>query len=157
MSMHMIAAMTNDKVIGANGKIPWSIPEEIKLFKELTTGNTVIMGKNTWLSLPERFRPLPNRINIIVSATMGQQQGAIICRTVNEAIEKAGNDHEIYCIGGAQAYAAMLPLTDTLHISWIKKHYAGDTYFPEIDFNGWEITESKEFEEFVYKKYSRIR
>ena len=156
MPLSIIVAMTDDRVIGANGRVPWSIPGEMKLFKELTVGNTVIMGRSTWDSLPERFRPLPNRINIVVSTTMGHQEGITVCRTIEEAIEKTHNySKEVFSIGGAQIYAATLPLADTLHISWIRKKYEGDTYFPKIDLDRWTITETKEADEFTYKKYLR--
>lgn len=156
MSISIIVAMTENRVIGNNGSIPWRIPEETKLFKELTTGNIVIMGRNTWNSLPEKYRPLPNRTNIIVSSTMQEQKGAIVCRTVQEAVQKTHEyPREVFCIGGAQIYSAMLPLASTLHISQIKKQYAGDTYFPEITFDDWNLAETKELNDFTYKKYIR--
>ena len=156
MSINIIAAMTEDGVIGSNRNIPWKIPEETRLFKELTTGNIVIMGRNTWESLPSKFRPLPNRTNIIISTTMREQEDAIVCRTVQEAVQKTHEyPGEVFCIGGAQIYAAMLPLANALHISWIKKRYEGDTYFPEIKTDEWNLTETKEFEEFTYKQYIR--
>lgn len=156
MPINIIAAMTEDRVIGCNGRIPWKIPEETKLFKELTTGNTVIMGRNTWDSLPEKFKPLPNRTNIIVSTAMGEQDGAIVCKTIQEAVQIACNHAgEIYCIGGAKVYSAILPLSETLHISWIKRQYKGEVYFPKINLDEWSLEETKEFNEFTYKKYSR--
>jgi len=156
MSINIIVAMTEDRVIGSNGGIPWKISEETLLFKERTTGNIVIMGRNTWESLPSKFRPLPNRTNIIVSTTMQEQKDAIICRTVQEAVQKTHEyPGEVFCIGGAQIYAAMLPLTNTLHISWIKKHYEGDAYFPEINSDEWNLIETKEFKDFTYKQYAR--
>ncbi len=156
MPINIIAAMTEDRVIGSKGSIPWKIPEETRLFRELTTGNIVIMGRNTWESLPSKFRPLPNRTNIIVSATMHGQKDAIVCRTVQEAVQKT-HDYpgEVFCIGGAQIYAAMLPLANALHISQIKKRYEGDTYFPEIKSDEWKLTETKEFIDFTYKQYAR--
>ena len=121
MPVNLIVAMTEDRVIGSKGSIPWKIPEEIKLFKELTTGNIVIMGRNTWDSLPEKYRPLPNRTNIIVSTTMQEQKGAIVCKTVQEAMQKTHEySREVFCIGGAQIYAAMLPMTLSSVIATIK-------------------------------------
>ena len=156
MSVNVIVAMTEERVIGNKGSIPWKIPEETKLFKELTTGNIVIMGRNTWNSLPERYKPLPNRTNIIISTTMQEQKGAIVCKTVQEAMQKTHEySGEVFCIGGAQIYTAMLPLTETLRISQIKKRYEGDTYFPEINFDAWDLKETKEFMDFTYKRYVR--
>jgi len=153
---HLIVAMTQNRVIGNAGTIPWKIKEDMKLFKEKTTGNTVLMGKNTWNSLPTEFRPLPNRNNIIVSTSLEEQNGAIVCKTIEEGITEAKKlGKEIYCIGGGQIYSAMLPFANVLDISWVKKEYSGDTKFPEINLNEWKETEKKEFTEFVYKKYER--
>lgn len=157
MGITIIVAMTKDGVIGKGGQIPWHIPEDMKLFKSLTEGNTVIMGKTTWLSLPEKFRPLPKRYNIIVSTTLPKQNGATVCRNMEEAIEEANtNGKEIYCIGGAQVYFSMLPLADSMCISWVRKSYEGDIHFPEFNLEEWKVEEAKEFPDFVFKRYSRI-
>ena len=156
MRTHIIVAMTKDRVIGKNGTLPWHIHDDAKLFKDLTSDNTVIMGRNTWLSLPDKYKPLPNRVNIIVSSTLPGQKGAIVCKTIEEAFEVArGYGNDVFCIGGAQLYAAMLPLADALHISWIKGSYDGDTYFPKIDFSLWEEQEAKDFDGFTYRRYAR--
>ncbi|MDE1865736.1 MAG: dihydrofolate reductase [Candidatus Micrarchaeota archaeon] len=154
----IIVAMTNDRVIGANGQIPWKIKDDMKLFKSLTEGNTVIMGKATWLSLPAKFRPLPNRSNIVVSTTLPPQEGAHVVKSIEGAIEAAKkNNNEIYCIGGSKLYGAALPHADKLCISWVKEPYKGDTYFPAINFNDWRIVETKEFAEFTFKRYLRTQ
>ncbi len=156
MKIHIIVAMTKDRVIGKRGALPWHIHEDAKLFRELTTSNTVIMGKNTWLSLPDKYRPLPQRANIIVSGTLPEQKGAVVCKSVEEALEIArGYDKDLFCIGGAQLYATLLPFADELHISWVKGSYDGDTYFPEVDMSQWDEKETKDFEGFVYKSYAR--
>jgi dihydrofolate reductase len=154
MGISVIVAMTKDRVIGSEGDLPWHITEDMKLFKSLTEQNTVIMGKTTWLSIPEQFRPLPGRANIIVSTTLEDQAGAKVCKSVDEAVRVVRkNNNEIFCMGGAKLYAAMLPLADTLCISWVKDDYDGDTYFPEIDFSRWKEVETKEFSEFTFRRY----
>ncbi len=156
MSVSIIAALTKTRIIGKNGQLPWNIPEDLKHFKQLTTGCPVIMGKNTWESLPEKFRPLPGRQNIVVSSTMNEARGAIVAKTLQDAIkegEKSGK--EVFVIGGAQMYKSAMLLADTLHLSWVKKEYEGDTYFPEINENEWNVAEEKEYNEFTYKKYTR--
>jgi dihydrofolate reductase len=157
MIIALIVAMTKNQVIGDRGGIPWKILEDMKLFKEKTTNYPVIMGKNTWNSIPEKFRPLPNRENIILSTTLGEQTGASIAKNLSEALElaKKTNKEKVFCIGGAQIYSEMLPLANELNISWIKKEYLGDTYFPKINFSEWEEIEEKEYTEFTYKKYLR--
>ncbi len=154
MPISIIVAMTRDRVIGSNGKIPWSIKEDMSLFKKLTMGNTVIMGRTTWQSLPERFRPLPGRTNIIVSNTLPEQEGATVCKDADEALKAAESGQgTVFCIGGARLYAEMLPIADVLHISWVNKSYEGDAYFPEVDFFRWRESEAKEFREFTYRRY----
>lgn len=157
MDITIIVAMTKDRVIGEGGMIPWHSAEDMKLFKALTTGNTVIMGKTTWLSLPDKYRPLPERANIIVSTTLDEQDGAKVCRNVEEAVTEARkNNNTIYCMGGGRLYSSMFPLVDSMCISWINGAYDGDTYFPQINFNEWKEEETKEFPDFVFKRYSRI-
>ena len=157
MPINIIVAMTRDGVIGDKGTIPWHIREESEHFKELTTGNAVIMGKNTWLSIPEEFRPLPSRMNIIVSSSLDRHNGAIVCKNIEEAVERAENygKGETFCIGGAKLYEAMLPFTEILHISWIKGDYIGNVRFPYVDFSKWEMKGMKEHNEFKYERYIR--
>ena len=158
MELSIMVAMTRDHVMGKGSSLPWRIPEDTRLFMESTKGTVVIMGKNTWLSLPPKSRPLPDRINIIVSSTLQQQSGALVCATTEEALKLAATyNKKVYCIGGAQLYAAMLPLTKFLQVSWVKKPYSGDIFFPKIDFSQWKEIETKEFEQFTYKKYERVR
>jgi dihydrofolate reductase len=156
MKLNLIVAMTKERIIGKDGVLPWHLKDDMKVFKEKTTNKTVIMGKNTWFSLPEKFRPLPNRNNIILSTTMKETNDAIICKSIEDALEKARDlGTDVFCIGGARLYESMLPQIDVLHISWVKKNYEGDTYFPNIDFSKWNEVESKEFGDFIYKKYIR--
>lgn len=156
MSINIIVAMTKNRVIGKDNHLLWNIKEDMKLFKQKTFEQTVIMGKNTWFSIPEKFRPLPHRNNIVVSRSLNTLKGATVCSSVEEAVKK-GNEFnkEIFCIGGSMLYESILPLTNILHISWVKENYEGNKYFPEIDFSQWEKIEEKEFEEFIYKKYKR--
>ena len=118
---------------------------------------TVIMGRKTWNSLPSRFRPLPNRNNIIISKTLGEQEGAIVCKTIPEALVISERYNcDAYCIGGATLYEEMLPITKILHLSLIKGIYSGDVYFPEINYDEWKLDQSAEFEEFTYKRYIKL-
>jgi len=156
MQLHIIVAMTNARVIGKNGTLPWHLAEDMKLFKELTTNNTVIMGKNTWNSIPQKFKPLPNRTNIIVSATLPPQNGAIVCKSVSDAINEAKKlNKDAYFIGGAGIYKEALAIANVIHISWVKENYSGDTLFPEINFSEWKEIQSVEKTGFSYKKYER--
>ncbi len=156
--IHLIVAMTNCKVIGNNGQLIWKINDDMKLFKEITINQTVIMGKNTWESIPTKFRPLPNRNNIVISRSICETNGAEVANSIEKSLEIAKKyNTEIFCIGGAQIYKEFLKknLIEVLHISWVKQNYDGNIFFPEIDFNNWKEIEKKEFEEFTYKKYIR--
>lgn len=152
----MIVAMSINGVIGKNNKVPWRIKDDMLLFKGLTTNRTVMMGKNTWLSLPDTFRPLPNRNNIIISRTLPEQEGAFVCRSIQEGIEFSKRfDVDVFCIGGAKLYEEMLPMTQVLHLSLVKSIYHGDAYFPKINYNDWELKNKEDFEEFTYNRYER--
>ncbi len=148
--------MTSERVIGNGNEIPWHIRDDLKLFKRITTGNIVIMGKNTWESIPVTARPLRGRTNIIVSTTLPMQHGAMVCRSVPDALNEAEKQNgEIFCVGGAQLYAEMIGVAEIMHISWIKAAYVGDKIFPEIDFSEWRIEASADYPEFRYIKYAR--
>ncbi len=152
----MIVAMSINGVIGKNNKVPWRIKDDMLLFKGLTTNRTVIMGKNTWLSLPDTFRPLPNRNNIIVSKTLPEQEGAFVCKSIEEAVDFSKRFMvDVFCVGGAKIYEQMLPITQVLHISLVKSIYEGDTYFPKVNYDEWELKNKTDFEEFTYNRYER--
>ena len=142
----LIAAVAENRVIGSQGKIPWHIPEDLKRFKTLTTGHTVLMGRKTYESLPPKFRPLPQRRNVIISHQLGYQQpGAEVYHSLEEALQAVGQEKEgkeiygkeIYVIGGQQIYELALPLADGLEITEVHQQVKGDAYFPEIDKKIW--------------------
>lgn len=152
----IIVAMTKNRVIGDKGQLPWNIPEDRKLFKSIVLNHPVIMGRKTYFSIPDKFRPIPNRINIVVTSKEFSEERVFFVHSIQEAIKKADSyKKEIFIIGGSGMYEHFLPIVDYLHISHIKKDYSGDTYFPEINYDEWEIVEEKDFEEFVYRKYKR--
>lgn len=126
----LIVAMTPDRVIGREGRIPWNIPGEQKRFKELTMGHTIVMGRRTY---EEIGRPLPGRRTIVVSTTKNFDQPG--CRTAGSLTEalalSAGED--VYISGGSRLYEEALPLADALYLTEIEKKIEGDTYFPEFD------------------------
>ena len=147
----IIVAMTKDKVIGLNGSIPWHISEEIKLFKQLTINNTVIMGRITYESIG---KPLPDRNNIVISSTLKSIEGVDVCTDLQKGIGQAEKyNKKIFIIGGAQIYKAALPLIDKLYISWIKKDYKGDIYFPDFDISSWNIEKKETHDEFDFIIY----
>lgn len=164
MNIHLIAAMTSKRVIGKNNTIPWHIKEDLQNFKKLTQGNPVIMGRKTWDSIPEKFRPLPDRLNVIISSSAKEREnniarGIIWVSSYPQALyaclSSFRKPKDVYVIGGASIYQTALPTADTLNISWVKKDYEGDTFFPDVDLDAWEETEKKDFDEFLFIKYRR--
>ncbi len=163
-SVHMIAAVQEcDRGIGYLGDLLYHLPEDMRHFKELTTDTVVIMGRATWQSLPEKFRPLPHRINIVITRDSNfEATGAQIAHSLDEALEKAYEyAQEIYIIGGAQIYTLALPKTDHLHLTLIKGNKQADTLFPEYekDFilasQGEEKFDEKENTSYVFCEYVR--
>ena len=154
--INIIAAMTEERVIGKDNKLPWHLPEDLANFKRLTEGNTVIMGRKTYESIPKRFRPLINRNNLVISKTLPLETGIDVCPSLEEALDLAHNySKEIFIAGGASIYQQVLPLTDRMYISQIKKNYLGDSYFPEFDQQKWKVTAEQDFTEFkliIYEK-----
>lgn len=136
----IIVAKSKNNVIGNNNKLPWNISEDMKRFKELTTGNVVIMGRKTYESLPEQFRPLPNRLNIVITRNPDYKpNGVMVYDDLQKAILKAGTNKEIFIIGGGEIYKEGLKFADRLYITEVDGEFEGDTYFPEISSNWIEM------------------
>ncbi|MBI5804958.1 dihydrofolate reductase [candidate division TA06 bacterium] len=149
----IVVAMTRDRVIGLNGRMPWHISDDLKLFKKITLGGTVIMGRTTFESIG---KPLPGRNNIVVSATVKEIPGATVCQGFEKAVKKAeALGSKIFFIGGASIYKQALPLADAMHISWVNQEYAGDTHFPEFNPDLWQEKEKNEYPEFTHVLYQR--
>ncbi len=151
----IIVAVDKNLGIGKNNSIPWDIPEDLKRFKDLTTGHPVIMGRKTWESIPEKFRPLPNRENIIISRnTDYSASGAKTGESIEQAIDTAKNlegGEEIFIIGGGEIYKQALPHTDRLYLTIIDANLETDTSFPEYsEFKKEIYREDKESNGFRY-------
>jgi dihydrofolate reductase len=139
--IYLIAAVAKNGVIGANGKLPWHLPEDLQHFKKLTLGHPVIMGRRTWESLG---KPLPGRENIVVSRKAGfEAPGASVAATLAAAIALCTGEPVAFVIGGAEIYAAALPLADGLVLTEIHREYEGDTRFPDWDRNAWRATQKE--------------
>ena len=131
----IIVAMARNRVIGANGAIPWRLPEELKRFKSLTLGHHIVMGRKTWDSIG---RLLPGRATVIVTRQPDfSVPGAKIAHSLDEAINACGGDSEIFVIGGAELYAQALPRAGRLYLTTVDADIAGDTLMPEIDLKAW--------------------
>jgi dihydrofolate reductase len=140
----IIVAIAKNYAIGKNNDLLWHIPEDLKRFKQITTGHKIIMGKKTYLSLP--FRPLKNRENIVITDNPADVfEGCTVIFSIAEAINKCSQGEENFIIGGASVYKQFLPLTDRLYLTWVNKDFDGDVFFPEIDFEQWEIVSQEDF------------
>ena len=141
MEIVLIAGVAEGNVIGVKNDLPWNLPQDLKRFKDLTTGHPVIVGKNTFDSIKMRIgKPLPNRINIVISQDYFEpQNGEFVFTKLDEGVNKAKEfGKDIFVIGGASIYKQMMPLADRLEITHVHKKYEGDAFFPEIDGDIWE-------------------
>ena len=137
-----MAAVARNGVIGRDGAIPWRIPEDMRRFRELTTGHPVIMGRRTWDSLPDRYRPLPGRRNVVVTRNRDwNAEGAEAAASLDGALRLVEGADNVFVIGGAQLYADALPLADELLLTEIDADVEGDTCFPRWDPNEFDEVE----------------
>jgi dihydrofolate reductase len=134
VKLSLVAAVARGGVIGRDGAIPWRIPEDMASFRELTTGHAVVMGRRTWDSLPDRFRPLPGRRNVVVTRNPAWRAGgADAAGSLEAALALLEQEDRVFVIGGAEVYAAALPLADELLLTEIELDVPGDTFFPPYD------------------------
>ena len=130
----MIWAQAHDRVIGADGGLPWHLPEDLALFRDLTTGSTVVMGRRTWESLPDRFRPLPGRTNVVL--TTDRTWAADGARSAASVEEVLSADEDVWVIGGGAVYAELLPYAHRIVVTDVDLPVLGDTFAPPLD-DGW--------------------
>jgi dihydrofolate reductase len=136
----LIAAVAANRVIGRNNDLPWHLPDDMKYFMQTTKGHCVIMGRKNYESIPEKFRPLPNRQNIVVSRQADYlAPGCITAQSLPEAISKSDPNlpSEIFLIGGSHVYAEGLALANKLYLTEIHATIEGDVYFPDFDKKAW--------------------
>ncbi|MDR2716720.1 MAG: dihydrofolate reductase [Treponema sp.] len=156
MEIIIIAAMTENRVIGKNNALPWSLKADMAHFKELTTGWPCIMGRKTWESLPKR--PLPGRPNIIISRSLSAVDApeTAVFPSLQEAIQHCADYQKIFICGGASLYREALPLAHKIELTVIHKHYEGDAFFPEIDSALWTKTGTVDFDDFSFISYKKL-
>ena len=150
-SITIIVAYTNNLLIGKDNSIPWHISDDLKRFKKLTTGNVIIMGRKTFESLGSK--PLPNRTNIVISSKINTSNSVKVYKNLIEAINDHRNE-KIFLIGGYSIYKEGLNFASHLEITEIDSIQEGDTYFPNIDWNKWKISNIEEhFDKKLNAKY----
>ena len=134
MRVTLVAAIARGGVIGIDGKLPWHIPEDLAFFRDLTLGHPVIMGRVTWDALPDRFRPLPGRRNVVVTRNPAwAAEGAERAPSLDEALGLLDGSAEVFVIGGSEIFATALPHADALVLTELELDVEGDAFFPQWD------------------------
>lgn len=136
----LVAAMSLNRVIGVDNRLPWHLPADLQRFKSLTLGHTIVMGRRTYQSIG---RPLPGRRNVIVSRSLSALPGCEIAGDLLTLIEQATDD--LYIIGGAEIYAQALPVADRIYLTEVNVELPGDAYFPPLDARVWPLVAVEEF------------
>ena len=157
MTVTIVAAVGRNGVIGVDGGLPWHLPDELRRFKELTTGHVLVMGRTTFESIG---RPLPGRTTVVVTRRpewRPDDAGVLVARSVAGAIETArAVDDQVFVVGGAEVYAAALPLTDRLALTFVDAEPDGDTFFPAVDWDEWRETARQPGDGWTQVDYERI-
>lgn len=161
-NLSIIAAVAQNGAIGKDNDLLWHLGGDLKRFKQLTTGHTVVMGRRTWESLPKR--PLPGRTNIVMTTNPGfAAEGAMVVHSV-PALFKAlkGSDDEVFVMGGAAIYTLLMPFTRRLYITRVYRDYEADVFFPTIDLSeftlvklGEPMVDEPSGLDYAYEEYDR--
>lgn len=136
----VVAYAVKGRVIGRDGGLPWHLPSDMKHFRELTTGGTVVMGRKTYESIPPKFRPLPDRRNVVLSSTVAALDGAEVFASLRDALAAASED--CFVIGGGATYAEALPLAARVYATEVDGEVDGDTFFPPLPESDWSCVSS---------------
>ena len=157
----LIAATSQNNALGKDNKIIWHLPDDFKRFKELTSGNHIIMGRKTFESFP---KPLPNRIHVVITRQKNYNpEGCIVVNSIEEAFEICPKTEDVFLIGGAKIYKLGLPFTDKIELTYINETFEADAFFPEIDFSEWKLTneefhlkDEKHAHDFSFQTYIKL-
>jgi dihydrofolate reductase len=133
--LSIIVAIAKNNAIGKDNQLLWHISEDLKYFRQVTSGHTVIMGRKTFESIG---KPLPNRKNIVISRTLAPQDGITVVPSIAEALQHVSNETEAFVIGGGAIYRETFPLAQKLYITQVHETYRGDTFFPAINPTEWQ-------------------
>lgn len=138
MNLSIIVAVAQNNVIGGNNSLLWHISADLKRFKALTTGHTVIMGRKTYESIG---RPLPKRNNLIISNNRDfRAEGCTVFHSLDAALAHCANDDEVFVMGGGQIYRLALPKANKIYLTRVHRNFEGDTHFPNINPSEWRVT-----------------
>nr|AIA16117.1 Dihydrofolate reductase [uncultured bacterium]AIA16342.1 Dihydrofolate reductase [uncultured bacterium] len=150
-------AVAKNGVIGGGNDLPWYFPEDLKHFKEITMGKTVLMGRKTYDSIFKRLgKPLPGRKNVVITRDQNgvYPEGVLVFNDPEAAVAALPNE-DIYVIGGAQIYSLFLPKAEKMFMTHVHKEYPGDAFFPEVNWDEWEKIEEEPHDQYTYSTYIR--
>lgn len=137
--LSLIAAVAANGVIGADNQLLWHLPADMQHFRELTAGHVVIMGRKTWESLPEKFRPLPKRRNLVISRNAAYAApGAEVFTSLAAAVAACADAPRAYVIGGGEIYTQAMPLAQCLELTELHQAFDGDAFFPAVNADEWQ-------------------
>ncbi len=144
MQLCLIAAMSDNRVIGRDGGLPWHLSADLKRFRALTNGHTILMGRKTYDSIG---RPLPQRRSIVLTRRKDfDAAGVEVARSFNEALDMAAGDEKLFVIGGASLYELSLPRTKVLYLTRVHAVVEGDVWFPDFEERDWRLVEEQRYE-----------
>lgn len=152
----IIAAVSENNVIGLKGGIPWHIGEDLKRFKKLTIGHTIVMGRKTYESLPNG--PLKGRKNIVLSKRLEydpEAEGVLVCGSLNEALIHSRYEEKVFIIGGEEIYKDALDYVDFLELTVVDGEYEGDAFFPFVDFSLWNLISDVQGDGCKFQSYAK--
>ncbi len=139
----IIVAIAKNYAIGKNNQLLWHLSADMKRFKEITNGHQVIMGKQTYLSLP--IKPLPNRRNIVITDNPEEIfEGCVTVHSIEEALDLCNEHDESFIIGGGSVYRQFLPFCNKLYLTLVHKDFEADTFFPQVDLSRWKLVERED-------------
>lgn len=158
MNLAIIAAVSDNGVIGKGGGLPWYIPEDLKRFRKITNGQVVLMGRKTYESIVKRLgKPLPNRTNVVVTRQHDYPFPPEVKSfdSIDAALEAMENEPTVYVIGGSEIYRQVQDQVSTLHITHVHQTVAGDAFFPSIDAAEWQPVHTENGNGWTYVTYQR--
>lgn len=168
MKISLIVAISENNVIGKNNDLPWHMPADMAFFKEKTRGHTVVMGRKNYDSIPPKYRPLPNRTNIVVTRNpVFKAPGCIVAHSIGEVFTSHAmnrNDEELFVIGGGEIYEfTMIAFASKVYLTRIHAEVEGDIFFPKVDWSKWKLISERRCEPdekhkyaYTFQEYERI-
>lgn len=155
MQVEIVVAMALDRAIGKDNKLLWHYPEDMRHFKSLTEGNTVVMGRKTWESLPAKYRPLPNRKNIVLSRNGSYvAEGAVVVSSIDDISDHV--EGKVIVIGGVEIYSMFLPVANVIHMTLVHDLFAdADAHFPVMH-GAWKETSREDFSQFSFITFEKV-